>query len=330
MQSPIGILLTNLGSPDAPTRQAVRRYLKEFLWDRRVVDLPRPMWWLVLNGIVLNTRPQKSAALYRQIWTSEGSPLLSISKRQATLLFQALNPEGASGPTVHVELAMRYGNPSIADGLTALQARGCDRLLLLPLYPQYACASTASTFDAVAATLQDWRAIPEIRMIRDYHDHPAYITALVESVREFWALHGEPQKVVISFHGLPQRYVAEGDPYGDQCQKTATLLAGELGLSPDYWTLAFQSRFGREAWLPPYTNETLRALGQAGTKRVDLICPGFSADCLETLQENALENRKIFLDAGGQDLRYIPALNDRPEHIACLTDLIRHHLQGWV
>lgn len=327
--SPIGILLTNLGTPDAPTRKAVRKYLKEFLWDPRVVDLPRPLWWLVLNGIVLTTRPRKSAALYRMIWTEEGSPLLSISKKQHALIEAALHAQ-LPRHNIHIELAMRYGSPSIASGLRALRERGCRRVLLLPLYPQYSAAGTASTFDAVAAELKSWRSIPELRTINEYHDNPAYIAALAASIRDFWQAHGQPEKLLISLHGYPKRYCDQGDPYYEQCKATAALLARALDLTSERWQLTFQSKFGREEWLTPATNTTLIALAQGGTRHVDVVCPGFSADCLETLQENAMENRKIFIDAGGHDLRYIPALNDRADHIKCLTAIILKNLHEWV
>lgn len=344
-----GVLLTNLGTPDAPTPKAVRRYLKEFLWDPRVIDLPRPLWWLILNGIVLNTRPRKSARLYQSIWTDQGSPLLAISQQQRTALETSLNSpspypqqtgklaswrskangalvnEGGRG-RVHVVLGMRYGNPSIVSALDDLRKNGCTRLIVLPLYPQYSSASTASTFDAVATELKTWKTIPDWRMVHDYHDDSRYIAALAESVKSAWASGGQGELLLVSFHGLPQRYVDEGDVYFEQCRRTTALLAEQLGLSAERIQLAFQSRFGREAWIKPYTDEILRLLPRQGITRIDVICPGFAADCLETLQEAAMENRRIFLESGGREYRYIPALNDRPAHIELLAQLIIRHL----
>lgn len=323
-----GVLLVNLGTPDAPTPQALRRYLAEFLWDPRVVDLPRPLWWLILNGIILNIRPRRSARLYEKIWTDEGSPLLAIGKRQRAKLEQALGRKLAA--TMPVVLAMRYGQPSVRSGLETVRAQGCGRVLVLPLYPQYSDTTTASTSDAVAAALKEWPDPPELRFVRHYHTHQAYIRALAQSVRDVWEAEGEPEKLLMSFHGIPQRYANAGDPYPRECAETARLLAGELGLGKERWLLSFQSRFGREPWLTPYTDETLRAWGGQGIKRVDVICPGFAADCLETLEEIAMQNRDIFLGAGGERFRYIPALNDRDDHIAALAAIIQANLAGWL
>ncbi len=318
-----GVLLANLGTPDAPDRASVRRYLKEFLWDPRVVEMPRPLWWLILNGVILNTRPQRSAHAYASVWSEQGSPLLAISRAQHRRLAEALGPE------TRVELAMRYGDPSIASGLEALRRAGARRILVLPLYPQYSATTTASVFDAVTAELRRWRWIPELRFINQYHDDPGYIQALADSVRAFQELHGRPDRLMMSFHGLPQAYFDAGDPYYCHCQKTARLLAESLELSANDYGVTFQSRLGRQPWLKPYTDETLKSLPAQGIHQVQVICPGFSADCLETLEEIAVENRGHFLAAGGESYQYIPCLNDGAAHIAFLHGLIERHLQGW-
>jgi len=324
----VGILLTNLGTPDAPTTSALRRYLKEFLWDKRVVDLPRPLWWLILNGIILNIRPQRSAKLYRKVWTENGSPLMDISLRQQAALQTELDnnyPE-----TFRVELAMRYGNPSIADGMQALRNTGCRYVLVLPLYPQYSLTTTESTFDAVSAVMKTGQDMPELHLVRHYHDHPAYIAALAASIREDIKTHARPDtplpdKLLFSFHGIPKRYYENGDPYPIECRRTAELLAEALELKDDAWMLTFQSRFGREEWMQPYTDKTLQSLPQKGVKNVAVVCPGFAADCLETLEEISIQNRKFFIDAGGESFRYIPALNDRKDHIRALADIVHGH-----
>jgi len=325
---PVGILLCNLGTPDAPEPAALRRYLKEFLWDPRVVDVPRPIWWLALNGVILNIRPKKSAALYRKIWSDEGSPLLAIGRRQRQALQAEL--ERAAPGRFRVELAMRYGHPSISAGLQALEQAGCRRVMVLPLYPQYSSSTTASTYDAVAKAVKGGRDMPEIRFVRDYHDDAAYIAALAGSIREDFRTHGKPDKLLFSFHGIPQRFHRTGDPYPDECHETAGRLAAELGLSEGEWMLTFQSRFGREPWMQPYTDKTLEALPAEGVKSVAIACPGFSADCLETLEEIAMQNREVFEAAGGESYRYIPALNDRDDHIQALTGIIQRHCQGWL
>ncbi len=322
-----GILITNLGTPDAPTPSAVRRYLAEFLWDPRIVDIPRPLWWLILHGIVLRLRPRKAARAYQIVWTPEGSPLLAIGKKQAAAL-QTLLDEQFPGP-VKLALAMRYGNPSIKSALNELRNAGCRRLLVLPLYPQYSATTTASTLDAIAATFRNWRWTPELRMVNHYHDHPDYIQALANSVREYQAEHGHAERLLLSFHGLPRRHLLQGDPYHCQCHKTARLLAEALELKDDAWTLSFQSRFGKEEWLKPYTEATLRDWGKAGVKSVQVLCPGFSADCLETLEEIAEQNRDVFLEAGGESFQYIPALNDRSDHLQALAALVKQHSAGW-
>jgi len=321
-----GILLVNLGTPDAPTPTAVRRYLAEFLWDRRVVEIPRPLWWLILHGAILPFRPAQSARKYQHIWTADGSPLLAITRRQAAAV-AAILTEQSPGP-VRVAVGMRYGNPSIAAGLAELRAAGMQRLLVLPLYPQYAAATTASTFDAVAAELRGWRWLPELRLITHYHDDPGYLDALTASIRT--ARGDQPgDRLLFSFHGLPQRTLLAGDPYHCQCLKTARQVAERLGLPTDGWAVAFQSRFGRAEWLQPYTSVVLADWARSGIKKVDVVCPGFAADCLETLEEIAIENQQVFLAAGGKEYRYLPALNDQPAHIAALVGLIQRHAAGW-
>jgi len=319
-----GVLLTNLGTPDAPTAEALKVYLKEFLWDPRVVEEPRWKWWLILNGIILNTRPAKSAEAYQSVWTEKGSPLMLHS------LDQQAGLQAALGDGVHVELAMRYGNPSITSGLQKLREKGCTKILLFPLYPQYAAATTGSTFDAVADELKTWRRVPELRMISSYHDHPAYIDALASSVRRQWDEHGKPDRFLMSFHGIPQRYFDNGDPYPCMCKKTGRLLAEALELNEGEWFVSYQSRFGKEPWITPYTDETLKEWGAEGLKRVDVICPGFSSDCLETIEEIGVENRDYFIEAGGKELQYIPALNSDAEHIKALTEIANEHIKGWI
>jgi ferrochelatase len=315
-----GVLLINLGTPDAPTPAALRRYLAEFLWDKRVVDLPRPLWWLILHGIILRTRPAKSARAYQGVWREEGSPLLVISRQQQQKL-QALLDERAPGKYC-VALGMRYGNPSIASALQELRNRDVDELVVLPLYPQNSCSITGSSFDALASAMQQHRFVPPQRFIANYHDHPLYIKALADSVREAWQQHAQPDKLVISFHGTPLRFRDEGDVYYEQCRTTASLLAKKLGLDEQQWLLSFQSRFGKEEWLQPYTDVSLKVLPSLGVKSVDVICPGFSADCLETLEEIAGENRDYFIQAGGGDFHYIPALNADDSHIELLASVV--------
>lgn len=325
-----GVLLVNLGTPDAPEARALRRYLKEFLSDPRVVEIPQPLWWLILNGLILTVRPKKSAAKYAAIWTPEGSPLLVHSRQQAQLLRGLL---GERGFDVDVALAMRYGEPSIPAVLAQLQAKRVDRLLVLPLYPQYSATTTATVFDAVQRALARVRNVPELRTIKHFHDHPGYIGALKSSVLAFWQRHGRAQdsggKLVMSFHGVPRRTLDLGDPYHCECQKTARLLAEALGLGPRDYAVCFQSRFGRAEWLKPYTAPLLAELGRQGMRRVDVICPGFTSDCLETLEEIAMEGRQEFLSAGGGEFRYVPCLNESPGFIAALADLVATHTQGW-
>ncbi|MFC1750872.1 ferrochelatase [Pseudomonadota bacterium] len=323
----IGVLVCNLGSPDAPTPSAVRRYLAEFLWDPRVIEISRPLWWLILNGIILRTRPKKSAHAYQSVWTDEGSPLFVTSKRQSESLQFALE-ERVRGP-VTVELAMRYGNPSIAEGLRRLHAANARRILVLPLYPQYSATTTASVFDAVMDELKTWRWMPEMRYINHYHDDQRYIQALNNSVLDHYRREGKSEKLIFSFHGMPTRYFTNGDPYFCECQKTARLTAEALCLRDDQWMVTFQSRFGKEEWLKPYTDKTLEQLAKDGVKKVTVVCPAFSADCLETLEEIEVENRDIFLKAGGESFSYVPALNDRQDHIEALAELAVRHMQGW-
>ncbi|HTO47225.1 MAG TPA: ferrochelatase [Burkholderiales bacterium] len=321
------ILLVNLGTPEAPTSAAVRRYLREFLSDRRVVEIPRVIWNPILHGLVLTTRPKRSAARYAAIWTPDGSPLLLYTQRQAKLL-QGLLGERLRAPLV-VDYAMRYGEPSIAGVLDTLKRAGCERLLVLPLYPQYAASTTATALDSVAATLAETRNVPELRVVKHFHDHPAYIRALGDLVRDYWRANGRPETLVMSFHGLPQYTLDRGDPYHCECQKTARLLAAELELAEGSWQIAFQSRFGRAEWLKPYTATVLEALARK-RRRVDVICPGFVADCLETLEEIGIEGQQSFRAAGGETLRLLPCLNDRPGWIEALAAIARDHLGGWV
>lgn len=324
----LGVLLINLGTPDAPTVPAVRRYLREFLSDPRVIEMPRWLWWPILQGILL-IRPPRSAHAYQTVWRddADGSPLLHHSRRQLEALRSELGRRCA-GPVV-VELAMRYGNPSIPAAMANLRRENVRRLLVLPLYPQYSATTTASAFDRLSQVLQRERWLPELRFVNHYHDHEGYIRALANSIREHWEANGRGDKLLFSFHGIPRRYLLAGDPYYCECQKTARLVAAALGLDEDAWAVSFQSRVGREEWLRPYTDETVRELARAGVRRLDVISPGFSADCLETLEEIAMQNDGFFREAGGESLRYIPALNARPDHIRFLAELAMTHLQGW-
>lgn len=323
----LGILLVNLGTPDAPEPAAVRRYLAEFLWDPRIIELPRPLWWLILNGVILRIRPRRSARAYREVWTDEGSPLMVFTQRLSTKLEAELK-EALPGP-LQVAVGMTYGNPSIGSALARLRAAGVRRLLVLPLYPQYSATTTGSVFDRVAAQLQRTRWLPEFRFITAYHDEALYIEALATRLEQHWQTHGRGERLLFSFHGIPRRYLDNGDPYHCQCHKTARLVTERLGLADDDWALSFQSRVGREEWLRPYTDETLAAWGQARLKTVDVICPGFAADCLETLEEITMENAERFEENGGGELRYVPALNDGADHVALLATLIRRHVAGW-
>ena len=310
-----GVLLVNLGTPDAPTTQAVRRYLKQFLWDPRVVDYPRWLWWLILNGIILRVRPAKSAAAYREVWTERGSPLLFHSADLANALQSRLAGDA------RVELAMTYGNPSVAAGLDRLLAAGVSRIVVLPLYPQYSGTTTAAVADAVSAAIANSGATVAVHVVDEYYDLPSYARAHANNIRAFWAAHDRGDTLLFSFHGIPERLINNGDPYYCQCVASAQLIAAELGLNDDEWSVAFQSRVGRERWLQPYTDEVLRALGQQGMARVDVACPGFAVDCLETLEEIAMRYAEEFVAAGGGALHYIPALNASDGHAALLAEV---------
>lgn len=315
-----GVLLVNLGTPDAPTTPSVRAYLAEFLSDPRVIEIPPLAWKLILHGIILRVRPKKSAALYKSIWTDEGSPLLVISRRQQAAIQQQL------GSDVSVKLGMRYGNPSIATALREFRDEGIRRIIVLPLYPQYAAPTTGTVFDAVARELMTWRWVPELDFINGYADHPLYIDALAQSVKEHIDTHGLPQKFIFSYHGMPKRNLDLGDPYYCFCMKTTRLVAEKLRLDESLCLSTFQSRFGYAEWLQPYTDKTLAELPEQGVKNIAIVSPAFSADCLETLEELAEENRNNFLEHGGESYHYIPALNDRPDHIHALVDIIRNKL----
>ena len=318
----VGVLLINLGTPDAPEPAAVRRYLKQFLSDRRVVEIPPLLWQPILRGIILNVRPKKSAAAYREVWTEDGSPLAAITRQQALALADRL------GPAVEVRHAMRYGQPAIGAQITAMQAAGCQRILIAPLYPQYCAATTATATDDAFAALMAMRWQPALRTLPSYHDDPAYIDALVAQLRrQLAALDFEPERLIASFHGMPQRTLELGDPYHCHCRKTARLVSEALGRPID---VAFQSRFGRAKWLEPATDATLEQLGRDGVKRVALFAPGFSADCLETLEELAIRGREQFLAAGGEQFAYLACLNAEAEGMAMLETLVRRELAGWI
>lgn len=323
----VGVLLTNLGTPDAPTTSALRRYLKEFLSDPRVVEAPRFIWWLVLNLVILTIRPRRSAAAYKTVWTDEGSPLLIHTKAQAEKVRAQLTD--IYGDDVVVEFAMRYGNPSVDSVIESMLKQGVTKLVVLPLYPQYSATTTASTFDAIAQSLTKRRAIPELRFIKNYHDYQPYIDALANKIDEHWQQHGRADKLIFSYHGIPKRYLTNGDPYHCECYKTSRLVAEKLGLNEDEYMTTFQSRFGREEWLKPYTDHTLQALPNQGVKSLQVVCPGFSSDCLETIEEIGEENRDYFLEAGGERFEYIEALNSDESHINALTQLIESNISGW-
>ncbi len=320
------VLLCNLGTPDEATPAAVRRYLAQFLSDPRVVEIPRLLWWPILHGVILRVRPARSARKYASIWTADGSPLKIWTEKQAVLLRGYL---GQRGHPVLVRHAMRYGLPSIASALDALKAEGADRVLVLPLYPQYAASTTASVGDDVASWMKRVRNVPEIRFVKHYHDDSGYIGALAKRLDDHWMMHGRPDKLVLSFHGVPRRTLELGDPYHCECLKTGRLLGERLKLRDDAMVVTFQSRFGKAEWLKPYTEPTLVALAQKGVGRVDVMCPGFAADCLETLEEIDQEARAAFLGAGGKEFSYVPCLNDQHEGIAALAGIAIRHMQGW-
>ena len=326
-QAVTGVLLVNLGTPEAATPAAVRRYLGEFLFDPRVVEIPRPLWWLILNGIILRIRPPKVARAYASIWMDEGSPLMVHSQAIATALQERCRTE--FNAPVHVELAMRYGKPAITEVLQRMRDKHVERLLVLPLYPQYSATTTATVFDAVSTEFKQWRWLPDLRMCMHYHDQPQYIKALAASIRDSFTRHGKPDRLLFSFHGLPERCLKAGDPYYCQCQKTARLVAESLQLEKQDWLVSFQSRFGRERWLQPYTDATLKSLARDGIRHVQIISPGFAADCLETLEELAVQNKEFFLTEGGEKYHYIPALNAQPAHIDALVEIIKTETHGW-
>ena len=316
-----GVLAVNLGTPDAPTTGAVRTYLAEFLSDPRVVEAPRYLWWFILHGIILRRRPKQSAEAYRKVWGNMGSPLMAISQKQVVALQAYLDQH--TDHSFRVQLAMRYGKPSIRTGLENLRRANAEKIIVLPLYPQYASPTTGSTFDMVFDVVRRWRNIPALHLIKHYHDDPMYIEALAGSVSEHWQANGRGERLVFSFHGLPKSYFFAGDPYYCECHKTARLVAEKLGLVEDAWILSFQSRFGFKKWLQPYTDKVLKKLAKRGTRHVDVICPGFSADCLETLEEIDIRYRALFLASGGEKFHYIPALNDRASHIATLAKIVQ-------
>ncbi|EPC7357840.1 ferrochelatase [Klebsiella variicola] len=313
-QTKTGILLANLGTPDAPTPGAVKRYLRQFLSDKRVVDTSRLLWWPLLRGVILPIRSPRVAKLYQSVWMEEGSPLMVYSRRQQQALAARL-------PDTPVALGMSYGSPSLVSAVDDLLAQGVGHIVVLPLYPQYSCSTVAAVWDELARILAKKRAIPGISFIRDYADHPDYIHALAASVRASFAVHGEPDLLLLSYHGIPQRYANQGDDYPQRCRDTTRELVSALGLPPERVMMTFQSRFGREPWLTPYTDETLKMLGEQGTKHIQVLCPGFAADCLETLEEIAVQNREVFLEAGGEQYEYIPALNADVAHIEMMVNL---------
>lgn len=326
-QDKIGVIITNLGTPDAPDKVALKRYLKEFLSDPRVVEVPRLLWWMILNLVILNIRPKRSAKAYSTLWTEEGSPLLVHTKNQAAALAEVIKQQFSD--SVIVDYAMRYGSPSIDSCIDKLMQQGVRKLLILPLYPQYCASTTGSTFDALSQNMQGRRWLPDIRFISHYHDEPDYIQAIADKIRAHWQVQGKADKLLFSYHGIPKRYLLNGDPYHCECYKTSRLIAENLGLQPTESMTTFQSRFGREEWLKPYTDETLRSLAQQGIKSVQVVCPGFSADCLETIEEIGVENREYFMHAGGERYEYIAALNSDPQHIALLAKLVSDNIQGW-
>ncbi len=326
-QDKVGVLITNLGTPDAPTKSALKRYLKQFLWDPRVVEVPRPLWWAILNFIILNTRPKRSAHAYSTVWTQQGSPLLLHTQNQAEGLARRLR--AGWGDNLVVDYAMRYGSPSIEAVADKMLAQGVRKLLVLPMYPQYSASTVGSTFDALAQSFTQRRWLPELRFISHYHDFAPYIDALAEKIQAHWQTHGRADKLVLSYHGVPKSYLEKGDPYFCECHKTSRLVAEKLGLQQGEYLTTFQSRFGKAEWLQPYTDMTLKSLPQQGVKSVQVVCPGFSADCLETIEEIGVENRGYFIEAGGERYEYIEALNSDAAHLDALQSLIEQHLQGW-
>ena len=322
----IGVLITNLGTPDAPNKKELKVYLNQFLSDPRVIELPKILWQILLKLVILQIRPSKSAEAYKQIWTDKGSPLLDIANRQLNKIQSSFSSKNEN---IVFEVGMRYGNPSIQDALLKLQKKQVRRLLVLPMYPQYCAATTGSTFDEVTNVLQKWRWIPEMRFINQYFEEKNYIEALSNSIKSFWKKTSKPQKIIFSYHGIPKRYLTNGDPYHCFCLKTTRLVKEYMGLSDDEIMTTFQSRFGREEWLKPYTSETLKELPKQGIKNIHIISPGFSSDCLETLEELEEENKEYFMESGGENYHYIPCLNDHDDHIDVFVNLIKKHTQGW-
>ncbi|WP_251360009.1 ferrochelatase [Kangiella sp. TOML190] len=320
-----GVLLCNLGTPDVPSAEAVRKYLGQFLHDKRVVSIPRIIWCPILHGIILRTRPQKVAKLYQSIWTDNGSPLMVHSQAQRRELQIRLDALASESHTP-IELAMCYGNPSIPKALESLEAQGCERIIVLPLYPQYSSATNAAIFDQVSKFYKKRFFVPELSYVNGYHNHPLYIKGLVDSVKAYWQEHGQAKKLLFSYHGVPERFSKKGDPYEAQCHETTRLVVEQLGLEQDQYQIAFQSRFGREEWVKPYTEATLQDWGKAGLESVQIISPAFASDCLETLEELAIQNKEVFVETGGGDYSYIPALNDSPIHIDLLYDLLQTQL----
>ncbi len=323
----IGVLITNLGTPDSATPKALRRYLGEFLADPRVVETPRLLWWMILHGVILRIRPARSARAYAAVWTEQGSPLMVNTRNQAIALRTAL--EQTWGEHLVVDFAMRYGTPSIGAVIQKMLDSDVRKLLVLPLYPQYSATTTASTFDAIAADFVQRRWLPELRFVNHYHDFEPYIEACAQHIQQHQQQHGKADKLILSYHGIPKKYLLRGDPYHCECRKTSRLIADVLGINNDDYLTTFQSRFGREEWLQPYTDETLKSLPRMGVESVQVFCPGFSSDCLETIEEIAVENREYFLKAGGEKFEYIEALNDNALHVSALKALVEQHLQGW-
>jgi ferrochelatase len=326
-RGPVGILFINLGTPDRPDASAIRRYLGEFLSDPRVIEIPQWLWQVILRGFILIRRPRALAPRYHEIWLEKGSPLLVWSRAQVDGVQQALQNHGV---TVHVELGMRYGNPSVPAAMQTLRAAGCERILIMPMYPQYAASTTATAVDAVSRYMATLRNQPELRFVKRYHDDPSYIDALARQVENYWGQHGKPQRLLLSFHGLPRRTIEAGDPYHRDCMETAALLKKRLGDDGGKVHVSFQSRFGAERWLEPYTEPTLRQWAKEGVEHVDVMCPGFLTDCLETLEEIQMQCRDAFLQDGGKRFRYLPCLNDDPVWCAGFALLVKRHLAGWM
>ncbi|BDX05057.1 ferrochelatase [Planctobacterium marinum] len=326
-QDKTGVLITNLGTPDAPTKKALKPYLKEFLSDPRVVEVPRLIWWCILNFIILNIRPARSAKAYATVWTEQGSPLMQHTQNQCTALEKVLGEK--YGDNVVIDYAMRYGTPSISSVMDKMFQQGVRKLVVLPLYPQYCASTTGSTFDAIAQDFTQRRWLPDFKFISHYHDNPDYIAAVADKIKAHWQKHGKTDKLLFSYHGIPKRYLTNGDPYHCECYKTSRLIAEYLELDKDQYMTTFQSRFGREEWLKPYTDHTLQALPKKGVESVQVVCPGFSSDCLETIEEIGEENRDYFLEAGGKRYEYIPCLNSDDVHIQLLAQMIESELEAW-